>query len=151
MRTKIIKTWVCDANQCIEIFIIQIVWYVNTSSTTEFQQCVTPSSGRCVVFCCLCSKGFCTEFWCFLSLWAAEHSSTQQSLSAEASGSSEELILKLNSVWMKISPHPLFSPSQSWSGSGWIRGCWFHAVCTRRDTHSSCCYIDSQVLLPLLQ
>ena len=59
------------------------------------QQCVTPSSGCCGVFCCLCSKGFCTEFWCFLSLWASEHSSTQQSLSLQQRRSSGEICLLL--------------------------------------------------------
>uniref|UniRef100_A0A3Q3M3X8 ribonuclease H n=1 Tax=Labrus bergylta TaxID=56723 RepID=A0A3Q3M3X8_9LABR len=44
------------------------------------------------LLCCLLSRGFCTELWCFLSLWASQHSSTQQSQSAEASGSSEELM-----------------------------------------------------------
>ena len=40
----------------------------------------------------LCSAGFCTGSLCFLSLWASEHSSTEQSQTAAGSGSSEELM-----------------------------------------------------------
>ena len=39
---------------------------------------------------CLCATGFCTELCSFLSLWAAEHSSTQQSLSLQ---------LRRSAVW----------------------------------------------------
>ena len=56
------------------------------------EQSVAPSSGCCGVLCCLCSKGFCSEFWCFLSLWASEHSSTQQSLSLQQRRSPDLLV-----------------------------------------------------------
>lgn len=77
--------------------------YHPQSSLVSGAKCGAPSNGKNRVLHCDFFRGFCTNGTCFLSLWAAEHSSTQQSRMAEDSGSSEEMIWSLYPAEMKIS------------------------------------------------